>query len=176
MPTLPTPNPHPPLAPEEEDAGHREYPLRPLVGVGVVVFQGDRVLLIRRANPPKAGEWSLPGGLQRLGETLDAAVRREVAEETGVLITVAGLIEAIDLIERDEIEGRIRYHYTLIDFFAEWQAGEPCPASDAVSAAWFEPAAVEALSLWTETRRIIARAREIRRLAPFTTPDVGRAG
>jgi ADP-ribose pyrophosphatase YjhB (NUDIX family) len=141
------------------DRPRRAYPARPLIGVGVVVFRGDRVLLVRRAHAPRAGEWSLPGGLQRLGETIAATARREVFEETGIDIAVGGLIDAVDLIERDPADGRIRYHYTLIDVVAEWQTGEPTAASDAAACAWFAETELDALGLWPETLRIIGLAR-----------------
>ncbi|MFO1154296.1 MAG: NUDIX hydrolase [Rhodospirillales bacterium] len=146
-----------------ERHSERTYPARPLIGVGVVVFRGDRVLLVRRRNPPRAGQWSLPGGLQHLGETVAETARREVAEETGVHIAVSGLIDVIDLIDRDPTDGRIRYHYTLIDVVAEWLSGDPLAASDAAACDWFDEAEVNDLGLWSETMRIITLGR--RRLA-----------
>jgi ADP-ribose pyrophosphatase YjhB (NUDIX family) len=142
-----------------EDRPQRAYPPRPLIGIGVVVFRGERVLLVRRAHAPRAGEWSLPGGLQRLGETIAATARREVLEETGIDITVGGLIDAVDLIERDPADGRIRYHYTLIDVVAECLTGEPTAGSDAAECAWFAEAELGGLGLWPETLRIIGLAR-----------------
>lgn len=132
----------------------RFYPPRPLIGVGAVVCRGDQVLLIRRGKPPRLGEWSLPGGAQRLGETVFEAAIREVAEETGVAVTVLAIIDVIDMIERDE-QGHIRYHYTLIDVAARWQAGEARAAGDAAEAAWIDAASLDALGLWPETLRVI---------------------
>ena len=108
-----------------------EYPDRPIVGVGAVVWRGDRVLLIRRGKPPRAGQWSLPGGAQQLGETLREAITREVREETGLELAELRLLTTVDLIER-EPDGRVRYHYTLVDFTAEAPAGEPLAGDDAV--------------------------------------------
>ncbi|MBK8175766.1 MAG: NUDIX hydrolase [Rhodospirillales bacterium] len=137
----------------------RDYPPRPLVGIGAVVFRGEQVLLIRRAKPPRQGEWSLPGGLQKLGETVFAGACREVMEETGIVIRPVGIVDVVDLIERDEATGAIRYHYTLIDVAALWQAGEAVAASDAADAAWVGADDLEARVAWSETVRIIDEAR-----------------
>jgi len=135
----------------------REYPLRPVVGVGVVVWHGERVLLVRRGKPPRAGHWSLPGGAQELGETVAAAARREVLEETGLVVETGEVLAAVDMIEREA--GRVRYHYTLIDFSAEAAGPELRPGGDAADARWFTPEEVAALGLWSETVRIIELAR-----------------
>src|SRR5688500_9647737 len=116
-------------------SGGREYPLRPVVGVGVVVWHGERVLLVRRGRPPRQGHWSLPGGAQELGETVAEAAAREVLEETGVSVAALELLTAVDMIERNG--ERVRYHYTLIDFTAEAPAAVLCPGSDAAEARWF---------------------------------------
>jgi ADP-ribose pyrophosphatase YjhB (NUDIX family) len=135
----------------------REYPLRPVVGVGVVVWHGERVLMVRRGRPPRVGQWSLPGGAQELGETVAAAACREVLEETGLEIEVGEVLATVDMIERDG--ERVRYHYTLIDFSAEATSAELRAGGDAADARWFAPAEVEELGLWTETVRIIELAR-----------------
>ena len=109
-----------------------EFPDRPVVGVGAVVWRGDRVLLIRRGKPPRAGQWSLPGGAQQLGETLLEAMTREVREETGLIVEGIQLLTTVDLIER-EPDGRVRYHYTLVDFTAEAPVGEAVPGDDAMA-------------------------------------------
>lgn len=139
----------------------REYPIRPIIGVGVVVWHGERVLLVRRSKPPRMGHWSLPGGAQRLGETIAEAARREVKEEAGLEIVLGDVVAAVDLIERDR-QGRIRYHYTLIDFVAEAENSALNPGSDAADARWFGLAEVEALGLWSETVRVIKLAGEQR--------------
>jgi 8-oxo-dGTP diphosphatase len=135
----------------------REYPIRPIIGVGVVVWHGERVLLVRRGKPPRVGHWSLPGGAQRLGETIAEAVRREVKEEAGLEIVLGDVVATVDLVERDP-QGRIRYHYTLIDFVAEAPSPELHPGSDAADARWFDLAEIEALGLWSETVRVIKLA------------------
>ncbi len=135
----------------------REYPLRPVVGVGVVVWHGERVLLVQRGKPPRVGQWSLPGGAQELGETVAAAARREVFEETGLEVELGEVLAAVDMIEREA--GRVRYHYTLIDFSAEAAGPELRPGGDAADARWFTPEELAGLGLWSETLRIIELAR-----------------
>ncbi|TVR79262.1 MAG: NUDIX domain-containing protein [Rhodospirillales bacterium] len=145
----------------------RTFPPHPLVGVGGIVFRaapdgGDRnadVLLIRRANPPRQGEWSLPGGLQHLGETVVDAVCREVLEETGVLARPLGVVDVVDLIDRDAT-GRVIHQYTLVEVALAWQRGEPVAGSDAAEARWFPLAAIDTLGMWTETVRVIRMAHD----------------
>src|SRR5512134_3808373 len=134
----------------------REFPNLPLVGVGVVVVRDGRVLLIRRDKPPRRGEWSLPGGLQKLGETVFEAASREVMEETGVIVRPLAVIDVVDLIEWDQ--QRVRYHYTLIDILAAFVDGEAVAGADAADVLWAEQAEVEQKVLWQETLRIIDRA------------------
>ncbi len=131
-----------------------DYPNRPLVGVGVVAIKDGRVLLIRRAKPPRAGRWSLPGGRQRLGETVRETARREPREETGVEAEVTALLDVVDSITRDD-EGAIAYHYTLVDFLAEWRGGAPRAGGDATEALWADPADLGSYELWDETLRPI---------------------
>jgi ADP-ribose pyrophosphatase YjhB (NUDIX family) len=127
----------------------------------VVVWHGDRVLLVRRDKPPREGQWSLPGGAQQLGETLAETARREVAEEAGLEVEPGEIVATLDLIERDP-DRRIRYHYTLIDFTAEATSPVLRPGSDAADARWFTLPEVEKLGLWSETVRVIKLARERR--------------
>lgn len=142
----------------------REYPDRPLVGIGVVVRRGDQVLLVRRTKPPRPNAWSLPGGLQKLGETVFAAAAREVREETGVTAQGWRLVAIADLIEHDDA-GCVRYHYTLIDVAAAWCAGEAIAGDDASAVAWAGVDDLARYELWDETVRVI-------RLAfPGTGPD-----
>ena len=137
--------------------GRRQYPERPFVGVGVVVLKDDAVLLIRRGKPPRLGEWSLPGGAQRLGETVEDAALREVREETGIRPALMGLIDVQDSISHDD-EGRVLYHYTLVDLAARWTGGRLVPGGDATHAAWVPLERIESLGLWGETVRIIRLA------------------
>ena len=134
---------------------------RPVVGVGVVVWKDGQVLLIRRGKSPMRGRWSLPGGRQELGETVREAAVREVQEETGLEIRLGALLDVVDTIRRDE-SGAITLQYTLVDFDADWAAGEPQAASDAEHAAWADPDDLAPYNLWSETLRIIALSREWR--------------
>ena len=142
-------------------ADDRGYPDRPFVGVGAVVWRGDEFLLIRRGKAPRLGDWSLPGGAQEVGETVFEAAVREIREETAIEITVTGLIDVIDSIHRDD-DGRVNFHFTLIDVSAEWRAGEAKPGSDALTTAWFRLGELAGLGLWTETERIIRLSAETR--------------
>jgi 8-oxo-dGTP diphosphatase len=142
----------------------REFPDRPVVGVGAVVWRGERVLLVRRGKPPRAGQWSLPGGAQQLGETLREAIAREVWEETGLELVDLRLLTTVDLVDR-EPDGRVRFHYTLVDFTAEAPTGEPAAGDDAAAVGWFALDQLDALGLWTETLRIIGEAADLRRAA-----------
>ena len=116
----------------------REYPEAPIVGVGAVVIDGTKVLLVRRGQEPLKGEWSLPGGALELGETLQQGVVREVLEETGLIVIPGGIIEILDRIVPDEGSGRVRYHYVLIDFVCHVTGGALCSASDAEEVRWVE--------------------------------------
>ena len=142
--------------------GFREYPPRPIVGVGVVVWRDDEVLLIRRAKPPRVGSLSLPGGAQELGETVEETARREVREEAGVDIRLLGLVDVIDSVSRDDA-GRVRYHYTLLDYAAEWIGGELRAGSDAAAADWYPLAGLEDMGMWAETVRVIHQSRSLLR-------------
>ncbi|MGC8549767.1 MAG: NUDIX hydrolase [Acidobacteriaceae bacterium] len=117
----------------------REYPEAPIVGVGAVVVHEGRVLLIERANEPLKGEWSLPGGVLELGETLEEGVVREVEEETGLRVKPVRVVKAFDRITRDADE-RVRYHFVLVDFLCHLRDGQSADAvrcaSDAVRAQW----------------------------------------
>ena len=135
----------------------RDYPNKPMIGVGVVVLKGDLVLLIKRGKPPRVGEWSLPGGLQELGETVRQAACREVMEETSVEIVLGNILDAIDVIRPDD-SGRIKTHFTLLDFMAVWKSGEPVGGDDAMHAEFIPLANIESMGMWDETVRIIKQA------------------
>ncbi len=138
----------------------RRYPSAPLIGVGAVVVSRGRVLLVRRSTPPRQGQWSLPGGLQKLGETVEEAVRREVEEETGITVRVLGLVDVVDLIDRESASSPVRYHYTLVDLLAVPTGGamEVRAAGDAGAVAWIDVEALPGLGLWSETERVIRAA------------------
>ena len=133
----------------------REYPEAPIVGVGIVCLRGAEVLLVRRGKPPREGGWSLPGGRQKLGETVREAAARELMEETGIEAAIGALLDVVDSVTKDS-DDRVQYHYTLVDFAAVWRSGEPRAGDDAADARWFDAAALDGLDLWDETRRIIA--------------------
>ncbi|MBP6819245.1 NUDIX hydrolase [Ferrovibrio sp. MS7] len=136
----------------------REYPSAPIVGLGAVVWHEGKVLMIRRGQPPRQGLWSLPGGGQLLGETVEQGIRRELLEETGVEIDLLGLVAVIDSVQRDT-EGRVLYHYTIIDYAARWRSGDTVAGDDAAEAAWFTPKELEELDLWEETLRVVEQSR-----------------
>ena len=113
----------------------RLYPERPLVGVGVLIRDGDRYLLVRRAAEPDAGLWSIPGGLVELGERVEEAAVREALEETGLEVEIRDLLGVVDKIERDDA-GRIRFHFVIVDYLAEVKGGSLKASSDALEARW----------------------------------------
>jgi 8-oxo-dGTP diphosphatase len=137
----------------------REYPDCPLVGVGAIVIEGDRVLLVKRGHPPLMGEWSIPGGVLEVGETLREAAVREAMEETGLTVETADLLGVYDRLLRDADE-RTLYHYVLIDFLCQRVEGEAKPSGDAQDVGWFTyPEAVE-LSLAEDTLDVIRKGFE----------------
>jgi ADP-ribose pyrophosphatase YjhB (NUDIX family) len=138
----------------------REYPERPTIGVGVVVLRARETLLVQRSKPPRQGQWSLPGGLQELGETVFETACREVLEETGVAVRALGLIDVIDLIERDPGGGSVHYHYTLVDVAASWVAGDAKAGTDAADVAWADVSDLTRFQLWSETERMIQLAHQ----------------
>jgi len=134
----------------------REYPDRPIVGVGAVVVRAGAVLLVKRASEPLKGHWSLPGGAVELGETLPEAIQREVREETGLEISILEVIEVFDRISRDA-DNRPRYHYVLIDFLCTPVAGSARPGSDVEAVAWAHPEEFPHYQLSEKARAIIEK-------------------
>lgn len=113
----------------------REYPERPWVGVGALIFDKGRVLLVRRGHAPSLGEWSIPGGALEVGETLADGVKREVLEETGLVVEPVATVDAVDRIARDNA-GRVQFHYVLVDYLCRVVGGSAAFASDAVGLRW----------------------------------------
>ena len=138
----------------------RAYPDRPWLGVGVVIWRGDRFLLIRRGKPPRLGEWSIPGGRQELGETVRQTAAREAMEETGLEIELVGLVDVVDALRKDA-EGRVASHITLVDFAARWVAGEAVAGDDAQAVGWFTLEDLPKLQLWAETERVIRASQAV---------------
>lgn len=135
----------------------RDYPEHPRVGVGAVVLDGGRVLLVRRGRPPAAGRWSLPGGLVELGETTIDAVRREVAEECGLTVRVVGLAGVVDRVIRDP-DGRVRYHYVLVDYLALPESSAAVAGSDAAEVRWVPVAEIDRMDVTEGLVEMIRRA------------------
>ncbi|HQT61679.1 MAG TPA: NUDIX hydrolase [Acidiphilium sp.] len=138
----------------------RAYPEAPRVGIGVVLLRGDEVLLIRRGRKPALGAWSLPGGGQELGETAEAAARRELREETGLEAGALVLAAHVDSIHRDAAQ-RIEFHYTILDFAGLYQGGEAVAGDDVTDIAWARAAEFDRYELWSEARRVIGIARRL---------------
>jgi 8-oxo-dGTP diphosphatase len=141
-------------------ADRREYPERPVVGVGGVVISNGRALLIRRGQAPLAGEWSIPGGMLELGETVFEGVRRELAEETGIEGRVIELIDVFERISLDEAD-KPKYHFVVLDYLCEQIRGEARAGSDAVEVAWATEAELAQYSLTPAATRVIQKAFEI---------------
>ena len=136
---------------------NREYPDRPYLGVGIIVFREHEILLVKRNKEPNKGRWSIPGGGQMIGETAKEAAERELMEETGIKVDRLFLVDIIDAIFPD-IEGRIKYHYTLIDYMAHWQSGEIRPGDDAELVKWVCLNEINEYSLLEKTMNIIQKA------------------
>ncbi len=147
----------------------RRYPARPIVGVGTVVLDGEMVLMIQRGKPPRQGSWCLPGGAQELGETVREAARREVREETGLEIEIFGILDAVDSVHPDA-NGKIEYHYTLVDLAGYAVGGTLMAGGDAQNCRWFTRPEIDAMDLWSETRRIIQLATD--RYVAVDKPDI----
>jgi ADP-ribose pyrophosphatase YjhB (NUDIX family) len=137
----------------------REYPAHPVVGVGAVVVRGGRALIVKRAHEPRKGEWSLPGGLLELGESLQDAVRREIKEETGLDIVVGPIIETFDRVHRDAA-GRIRYHFVIVDFVCWSDQGEAVAGSDAEQVAWITGGQLDDYAVNQHAAAVIRRGLE----------------
>ncbi len=135
----------------------RRYPSLPIVGVGAVILRGREVLIVRRANPPLQGEWSIPGGVLELGEKLRDGIAREVFEETGLVVEVGPVLDVIDSIFPDP-EGRTQYHYVLIDYLCHLRSGTPEAATDVSEIRWVTMDELATLGMKTVTIEVIAKA------------------
>ncbi len=135
----------------------RRYPSYPLVGVAGVIIQKGKVLLIKRGKAPGKGEWNIPGGLVEVGERLEEAVKRETYEETGLEVDVGMLLEVSDRIIRD-VEGRVMYHYVLLDYLCRMVGGRLAAASDAADARWVSFEDIDSLDLPKSVRNVLRKA------------------
>jgi 8-oxo-dGTP diphosphatase len=143
----------------------RQYPERPIVGVGAVIVEDGKVVLIKRKYEPLKGHWSLPGGIVEIGETLETALTREMLEETGLRVDVGPVIEVFDRIMRDE-QHRVRYHFVLIDYLCWRTEGSLRAGSDVDAAIWTDPATLSQYALTKKATSVIHRGLTLAREAP----------
>jgi 8-oxo-dGTP diphosphatase len=134
----------------------RDYPEHPIIGVGAVIVQAGRVLLVRRDTEPLRGEWSVPGGMLELGEKLRAGVRREVLEETGIDVEPGDVLDVFDSIFTDAL-GRTQYHYVLIDYLCRPLGGEPRAGSDVSDVRWVSAEALPAMGLRESIEQVVRK-------------------
>ncbi|MQA29040.1 MAG: NUDIX domain-containing protein [Luteitalea sp.] len=140
----------------------RRFPDRPIVGIGAVIVDRDRVLLVKRAHPPLEGEWSLPGGAVEVGEALHDAVVREVREETGLEVHVGPVVEVVDRVHRTA-DGRVEFHFVVIDYLCTVAGGDMAHSSDAADACWVPVDGLQRYALTAVATAVIAKALEMSR-------------
>jgi len=134
----------------------REFPEIPLVGIGAIIIEDARVLLVKRVHPPIQGQWSIPGGVLEVGELVREAAVREAREETGLIVEPGELLGVYDRVLRNE-EKRVQYHYVLIDFLCRRVGGELMAASDAAEVRWFTRDELPSLKLAEDTDDVIRK-------------------
>jgi 8-oxo-dGTP diphosphatase len=144
----------------------REFPEVPLVGVGAIIIEDGRVVLVKRAHPPLQAEWSIPGGVLEVGELVREAAIREAREETGLVVEPGELLGVYDRVLRDA-DKRVQYHYVLIDFICRRVAGDLAAASDAAEVRWFRWEELSGLKLAADTLDVIRKGFE------KSKPDLG---
>ena len=137
----------------------RQYPKKPVVGVGAVILDGDKILLEKRKNEPSKGKWSVPGGLVELGESVEQAVIREVKEETGLEVYEPRLVDVVNYVSLGE-KGAVIYHYVIVDYLVTVKSGNPKAASDAEALKWVPFNEVEEYDLTESFRQFFRRNRE----------------
>jgi len=136
----------------------RQYPKRPVVGVGAVILDGDKILLEQRKNEPSKGKWSVPGGLVELGESMEEAVIREVKEETGLEVYEPRLVDVVNYVSFGE-RGAVMYHYVIVDYLVTVGSGKPKAASDAAALKWVPFNELEEYDLTASFRQFFERNR-----------------
>ena len=141
---------------------NRDYPDRPLLGVGAVIVKNDQILVVRRANPPLQGQWSIPGGLVDTGETTKEAVIREIREETSLTIEPLELVEVFERILRDA-DSRVQYHFVVIDYLCRLVSGEPHAGTDVSEVRWARFEELNGLGITPETTSVIRKGLEAAR-------------
>jgi 8-oxo-dGTP diphosphatase len=139
----------------------RRYPDAPVVAVGVLLLDGDRVLLVQRGRPPQQGRWTVPGGGVEVGETLEEAALRELREETGLSCTLGPVVEVLDRVLRDG-DGRVEYHYVILDFVGTEPTGTLGAASDCADARWVPVAELDAWQTTDGLAPVVRRAQAMR--------------
>jgi len=137
----------------------REFPDLPLVGVGAIIIEASRVLLVKRAHPPLQAQWSIPGGVLEVGELVREAAIREAREETGLIVEPGDLLGVYDRVLRDA-DKRVQYHYVLIDFLCRCTGGKLEAADDAAEVRWFTREELPALNLAEDTQDVIRKGFE----------------
>jgi mutator protein MutT len=141
-----------------------EYPDRPIVGVGAVIVKDHKALIIKRANDPYKGQWSIPGGRVELGESLLDALRREMREETGLIVDVGPVIEVFERIQHDG--ARVLYHFVIIDYLCSCVGGDLCAGDDAEDAAWVTSEELAKYDIRASAVAVIRKGLEMSRLKP----------
>jgi ADP-ribose pyrophosphatase len=131
-----------------------DYPCNPRVAVGAVVFKDERVLLVRRGQPPSEDLWAIPGGSVEIGETMQEAAEREILEETGITVRAGEPVYTFDVIDRDSA-GKIRFHYVIVDLAADYVTGEPKAGDDAAEARWVTAQEIDALPVSPPTLKLL---------------------
>ena len=139
----------------------RDYPEHPIIGVGAVIVEGGRALLVRRATEPLRGEWSVPGGMLELGEKLRDGVRREALEETGVTVEPGEVLDVFDSIFTDGL-GKTQYHYVLVDYLCRPISGEAQAGSDVSEVRWVSLEALPAMGLRESIEQVVRKGLERR--------------
>ena len=139
---------------QKEDQADGLYPRYPRVAVGAVVFKQNRILLAQRGQPPSLDNWAIPGGKVRLGESLQNAAEREIREETGLVVRAGDPVYTFDHVDRDD-DGRIRYHYVIVDLMAEYVSGDIQPGDDVLDAGWISEDELVRLKVSPRTLRLL---------------------